>query len=134
MEGSRQAEKGTSEKKRNQKASNHGGGEYPQSRGAEGFLGEASTQPVGLVSRRVRESTTRAKSTIRQEETGPEEARLGGQQQNIAQATERPESFQGVAHVERGEPTKGSYDRRTHPSCTSPQANPVTSSEEEIDQ
>ena len=45
------------------------GGEYPQTRGAEGFLGEAPTRPVGLVSRRVRASTT--------------------------WAAERPESFQG---------------------------------------
>ena len=94
-----QAERGTSKKKRNRKASNHGGGEYPQTRGAEGFPGEALTRSVGLVSRRVRASTTWAEPTIRQEETGPEEARFRGQQQNIAQATERPESFQGVAHA-----------------------------------
>ena len=73
--------------------------EYPQTRGAEGFPGEAPTRSVGIIRRRVRASITWAEPTIRQEEIGPEEARFGGQQQNIAQAMERPESFQGVAHA-----------------------------------
>ena len=36
--------KGYQQEKRNRKPRNHGGGEYPQTRGAEGFPGEAPTR------------------------------------------------------------------------------------------
>ena len=71
-------------KNRHWKASNHGGGEYPQKEVAEGTPGEISTRPVGRIIRKVRASTSWAKSTERpdapvgQRETEPEKALLGG--------------------------------------------------------
>ena len=151
-EGSGQSRGKTGKKKRHRKASNHRGGEYPQTEVAEDAPGEIPTRPVGRINRKVRASTSRAESTKRpdapagQRETEIEGALLGGHQQTIVQAPEGPESVHGVVYVEGGEPNEGSNNERTHPSRRPPvykprrkaakrplpQADPVTTSEEEI--